>query len=174
MHTLHWIAVKDVDDKDMALRTVRNNLEALMGDEYSSQSWYDWFVAGGGRWNVEEGEDFAEAYKDKTNMVLSYQEKPFNDKVDECIEARIKEFAHYRSKVANIDINAELDKFNGNIDYSFGLYPLSMCVEMLQGIWNFNSYFYDMENHSTNPQHMLDNIASGDVDWYLVPVDFHF
>jgi hypothetical protein len=174
MHTLQWIAVKDVEDKDMALRTVINNLEEYMGSEYSSQAWYDWFVAGGGRWNVQEGDDFSEAYKDKTNMVLSFEEDQFLTKVDECVQTRVEEFARYRSQIADIDINAELDKFNGNIDYSFSLYPLSACIDMLQGNWNYNSYFFDMETHSTNPKHMLDNIASGDVNWYLVPVDFHF
>jgi len=34
-----------------------------------------------------------------------------------------------------------------------------------------DSYFYDINNWSTNPKWVLDTL---DDSWYLVPVDFHF
>jgi hypothetical protein len=64
-----------------------------------------------------------------------------------------------------------LDSYTGNTDYSMSLYPVAKCIDMLQGSWDFNSYFYDAETGSTNFQYMLDKL---DESWYLIPVDFHF
>ena len=179
MHVLQWIAVKD-ESKEDAIAHVRNNLESYMGDDYSSGMWYDWFVVGGGRFNVPKDEGFEEAYKEnKTNMIISLEEHgeyEFTNRVNKCIESRIREFGNYRKSFveANININDSLDSYDGTTDYSFKLYPLAKMIDMLQGEWDFNSYFFDMDAHSTNPKFMLDKLAAGDVNWYLVPVDFHF
>jgi hypothetical protein len=180
MHTLHWIAVKDVEDKNMALRTVTNNLEALMGDEYSGGTWFDWFVAGGGRWNVEEGEDFAEAYKDyKTNMIISFEEEPdlFEERVLLSMEARKSEFDSYAKDVKPELLTKIISEYNPReIDWSITMdvYPIKKVIDMAYGEWDFNSYFYDMENTSTTPKYMFETIDKGDKNWYIVPVDFHF
>jgi hypothetical protein len=42
------------------------------------------------------------------------------------------------------------------------------------GMWNYNSYFFDMMNESTNRKYMRESIDNGADNWYLVPVDFHF
>ena len=108
-------------------------------------------------------------------MVISYGEKPelFTKTVSEAIEARVDTFNDYRKRLndQSLDINAKLDKYDGLTDYSFDLYELNKCIDMLQGKWDMNSYFYDLNNWSTNPKFMLDNV---DDSWYLVPVDFHF
>jgi hypothetical protein len=172
MHVLQWIAVQD-ESKEDAHAHVRNNLEEYMGD--GGAAWYDWFVAGGGRWNPN-----ADNYNDNDfSMVISLEEEGIEvvkAKLDECIESRLSEFRQYQKSFAEreVDIFEKLDSYTGNIDYSFDLYPISKMIDMLQGNWDFNSYYFDMEAHSTNTQHMLDKIASGRVNWYLVPVDFHF
>lgn len=169
MHVLQWIAIKD-ESKEDAFNHVRNNLESYLND---GGTWYDWFVTGGGRWNPNPDSQYDDNDMD---MVMSFEEDPFISKVDECIEARIAEFNRYRQyfNEKNVDLNEVLDRYNGQMDFSFDLYDLSKMIEMSQGNWDFNSYFFDMEHHSTNTKYMLDNIASGSVNWYLVPVDFHF
>jgi hypothetical protein len=169
MHVLQWIAVKDVEDKDMAFRSVRNTLESYLEGEYNG-AWYDWFVTGGGRWN-----DNADPYSDDMSMVI-HDTDAIKAKVDECLQLRVDEFNDYRKSFdsASVDLSAKLDSYDGTTQYSFDLYPLNKMIDMLQGEWDFNSYFYDITHYSTNPKFMLDSIASGSVNWYLIPVDFHF
>jgi len=170
MHVLQYIAVR-ADDEDFAMRIVEDTLNSeLGGNEYATNAWYDWFVIGGGRF-VD-----GDPYKSSTEHIISYKEHGLagiQEKVDWAIKARIAEFNSYRKSYDenNTDISTELDKYVGNTDYSMSLYELSKMIDMLQGKWDYNSYFYDMENTSTNPKYMLDKL---DESWYLIPVDFHF
>ena len=179
MHVLQYITVK-ADSKDEAFRTVKDTLESELGNnEYSSNAWFDWFVVGGGRWNVKEGDDFGEAYADgKTNLIISYDEAPldYRSMIDTMISNRIEEFNSYRKSFEekNIDLDNKLDNYKGVMNYDFELYPLKKMIDMIQGEWDFNSYFYDMHHASTNPEHMYKNIDLGTKNWYAVPVDFHF
>lgn len=172
MHVLQRIAVQ-ADNKDMAFRTVKDTLESELGnDQYASNAWFDWFVCGGGRWNPNPNSQYND---DDQSMTISYKEEPdkFISNVNEAISNRIVEFNGYRQnfEARNIDINAKLDSYDGSTDYSFDLYDLGKMIDMLQGNWDFNSYFYDMHHASTNTKHMLDNLNDS---WYLVFVDFHF
>jgi hypothetical protein len=73
-----------------------------------------------------------------------------------------------------MNLDSYFDEFDGTMDYSMKLYSLGKMIDMVQGDWDFNSYFYDLQNWSTNPIHMTkDRINNGTI-WYLVPVDFHF
>ena len=146
-----------------------------MGDEHNLSSWYDWFITGGGRWN-DNGKD---SYDDKDqSMTISYEEdmRKFLDTVNEAIEARIQEFNNYRKTFdnRNIDLDEYLSSYSGHMDYSFQLYDLGKMIDMLQGKWDFNSYFFDMQHDSVNTKHMLDSIDKGNKNWYIVFVDFHF
>jgi hypothetical protein len=174
MHVLQRIAVQ-AEDKDQAFRTVKDYLKNQMGDEYNLSSWYDWFVAGGGRWNPNPDSQYND---NDQSMTISYEEEPekFISAINEAIEARQEEFNSYRRdfEEKNINISEYLDSYNGNLDYSFTLYPLSKMIDMLQGKWDFNSYFFDVHHDSVNTKHMLDSIDTGNKNWYLVFVDFHF
>lgn len=171
MHVLQRIAVQ-ADNADEAFRTVKDTLLSELGnDEYASNAWFDWFVTGGGRWNPNQ-----DPYNDEDqNMTISYKDEPdkFIRAINEAIEARVEEFNQYRKSFNNkaIDINASLDKYTGTTDYSFELYELHKMIDMLQGNWDFNSYFYDMHHASTNTKNVLDNLNDS---WYIVFVDFHF
>jgi len=168
MHVLQYIAVR-ADDEDMAMRTAEDTLNSEMGgNEYSINSWYDWFVIGGGRF-VD-----GDPYQSSPNHIISYAKhgrEGIQEKVDWAIEARKEEYAKYMRSIDNSTILTSLDSYTGNTDYSFSLYPISKCIDMLSGNWDFNSYFYDAETGSTNFQYMLDKL---DESWYLIPVDFHF
>jgi hypothetical protein len=168
MHVLQYIAVR-AEDEDMAMRVAEDTLNSEMGgNEYAHNSWYDWFVIGGGRF-VE-----GDPYKSSTNHIISYKEHGLagiQEKIDWAIEARKTEYANYMKSVDYSKILDTLDSYTGNTDYSMSLYPVAKCIDMLQGSWDFNSYFYDAETGSTNFQYMLDKL---DESWYLIPVDFHF
>ena len=170
MHVLQYIAVR-ADDEDMAMRVAEDTLNSEMGgNDYSYNSWYDWFVIGGGRF--VDGDPYASS----PNYIISYKEHGLvgiQEKIDWAINARMAEFNSYRKAYdeKNNDISTELDKYVGNTDYSMSLYGLAKMIDMLQGNWDFNSYFYDAETGSTNYQYMLDKL---DDSWYLIPVDFHF
>ena len=164
MHVLQWIGIKS-DDVDFAVGSIEQIL-----NENITNNWYDWFVVGGGRWNSSEDQ-----YTNSTSMVIDNVDE-IKKRIDMCIEGRVREFNHYRQSFSEnvVSLDEKLDSYTGNTDYSFDLYTLGKMIDMLQGNWDMNSYFFDAENLTTNPKYMLDNIASGDVNWYLVPVDFHF
>jgi hypothetical protein len=175
MHVLQWIAV-EAEDKENALETAKRQLESLMGEEGSGSTWYDWFVAGGGRWNPNE----ASQYDDNDfSMVISAYEAGNDviiDKINTCIESRMREFNDYREShnKAEIDINAKLDTYTGIMDYSFDLYPLKKMIDMMNGEWDFNSYFFDLTSWSTNPKWITEKIEKDNKEIFLVPIDFHF
>jgi hypothetical protein len=172
MHVLQHIAVV-ADSQDEAFRTVKDSLESELGDyESTTNSWFDWFVAGGGRF-VE-----GDPYTDSTDSIILYDEAPaeYRDTIDKAIVSRMEEFNSYRKSYGEkgIDLEAKLDNYKGVMNYDFELYPLKKMIDMIQGEWDYNSYFYDMHHASTNPDHMYKNIDLGNKNWYLVPVDFHY
>lgn len=177
MHVLQWIATK-AEDEDQAYHNVEQHLESQMSGNDSQATWYDWFVVGGGRWNTAQDDDMLESYKEgKTNMFISSDNmEDFQARIDTCIDNRMAEFKSYRESFekAEIDINAKLDSYAGVMSYDFELYPLKKMIDMLNGEWDYNAYFWDCENWSTNPDHMLKDIQNVGGIWYLVPVDFHF
>jgi hypothetical protein len=181
MHVLQWIAVKptgsfDLEDidtcKEEAHDFVKSKFEEMYSESEGLGGWSDWYIVGGGRYNDNPDSQYKE---DDHSMVISYGETPelFTDTITQAIDSRMSEFRLYRSQFedSKIDISAKLDSYNGSMDYSMELYPLSKLLDMLQGKWDFNSYFYDLNNWSTNPKWVLDTL---DDSWYLVPVDFHF
>ena len=175
MHVLQYIAVV-AENNDEAFRTVKDGLESELGsNEYATNSWFDWFVTGGGRWNPNPDSQYDD---DDQSMIISYDEAPaeYREMISSMITNRIEEFNNYRKSFdeKDIDINAKLDNYKGVMNYDFELYPLKKMIDMIQGTWDYNSYFYDMHHASTNPEHMYKNIDLGNKNWYIVPVDFHF
>jgi hypothetical protein len=172
MHVLQHIAVQ-TENSDEAFRTVKEGLESELGHhDWSTNAWFDWFVVGGGRF-IE-----GNPYEESTNHIISYDESPaeYRDMVKTMVSNRMDEFNAYRKhfEEKGVDISAKLDNYNGVMNYDFELYPLKKMIDMIQGEWDMNSYFYDMHHASTNPDHMYKSIDLGNKNWYLVPVDFHF
>jgi hypothetical protein len=180
MHVLQWIAVQ-ADNKDEAYRRVEDTLQTMLGEyESTINTWYDWFVVGGGRWNVNEGDDFREAYNEgKTNLILSAKEEPdlFEERILLSMESRKTEFDQYAKEVDTSIIDKIITDYNPR-EYDFlafqKLYPIKKLIDMAYGTWDFNSYFYDMLNDTTTPKYVFDSIDIDPELWYLVPVDFHF
>jgi hypothetical protein len=172
MHVLQYIAVK-ADSPEEAIDNVRFQLESMLGNDGSTTSWFDWFVTGGGRFNSDN-----DPYTDgATNMVVSSKDSvAFEKIIEESIEARLSEFRRYRAEWdrSNMNLDSYFDEFDGTMDYSMKLYSLGKMIDMVQGDWDFNSYFYDLESWSTNPVHMTKDRINNGTLWFLVPVDFHF
>jgi len=173
MHVLQYIAVV-AEDSDEAMQTVETFLNSEMGgNDYATNSWYDWFVIGGGRF-VE-----GDPYESSPNHIISAYEAGndvFVKTVNDCIESRLREYRDYQASFAKseIDLNAKLDSYTGVMDYSFELYPLKKMIDMLQGNWDYNAYYFDIDSFSTNPKYMFDKIEKDNKNIFLVPVDFHF
>lgn len=177
MHVLQWIAV-EADDKDEAVRTVGSTLEDMLNPDYQN-GWFDWFVVGGGRWNVEEGEEFKEAYKEKTNLVIhaGTELDKFKERIATSLEARKEEFDRYAKEAKPELLEKVIAGYNPNqTDYSYftDLYSIKKVVDMAFGDWDFNSYFYDLQEQTTTPTYVFEGIDKNPDVWYLVPVDFHF
>lgn len=180
MHVLQWISVQ-ADDKDEAYRRVEDTLQTMLGDiESITNTWFDWFVVGGGRWNTQEGDDFREAYNEgKTNLIISYDEDPvaFRVQVLRSLEDRKAEFDNYAKDVDSKAIDKIVKSYDPK-EHDFlafqSLYPIKKVIDMAYGTWDFNSYFFDMEHDSTTPKYLHESLDKNDKNWYLVPVDFHF
>lgn len=172
MHTLQYIAVK-AESPEKAIENVRMELESQMGEAGSGATWYDWFVTGGGRFNSDN-----DPYTDGAiNMIVSSKDsEAFEQILVECVESRMTEFNRYRDewKRSNVNLDSYFEEFDGAMDYSMRLYGIGRMIGMVQGDWDFNSYFYDLANSSTNPVHMNKERLEVGTLWYLVPVDFHY
>ncbi len=175
MHVLQWIAIKS-DNTDLAFRSVKDYLETNMGSMDSYSSWYDWFVAGGGRWNENPNSQYND---DDQSMVLSFETDPdlFEERVLQSMESRKAEFDNY-AKDINTDVLAKIITDYNPREKDFisfqALYPIKKIIDMAYGEWDFNSYFFDCENDTTSPKYMFEDIDKGNKNWYIIPVDFHF
>jgi hypothetical protein len=180
MHVLQWIAV-EAEDRIEAYRTVEETLQNMLGDfDMPTTTWYDWFVVGGGRWNVGENDDSSEAYTEgKTNLIISYDEEPadFRTQVLRSMEDRKSEFDGYAKDVDSTILDKIINDYDPK-EFDFpafqSLYPIKKLIDMAYGTWDFNAYFYDMLNDTTTPKYLYESIDKGNKNWYLVPVDFHF
>jgi len=176
MHVLQWVIV-EADDVESAADVANGLLEEEMATGESYTSWYDWFVVGGGRWNVEEDESFLAGYDTKTNMIIAFEDNPnaFNAKLQELIFYRIDSYNEYYEEVKKLDIASLFDNYGGVMSYTSETYPLRKLIEYLDGDWNSDSKFYDLVHYSTNATHILSKIDNGlGENLYFVPVDFHF
>jgi len=171
MHVLQYIAVQ-TDSDDEAMQLVESKLQDEMGGQDQYLSWYEWFVIGGGRF-VD-----GDPYESSPNHIISYDKDPekYRETITEMISNRKDEFNGYREMYnkRDVDLNTKLDSYTGNMQYDIELYPLAKMIDMIQGKWDYNAYFFDIQHDSTNPEHMYDSIDKGNKNWYLVPVDFHF
>jgi hypothetical protein len=176
MHTIQYIAVQ-ADNTDLAFRTVKHHLESLLGNDPESptNTWYDWFVAGGGRWASGHGNQYNDNYQAD---VVDQDSPSFQQYLDKAREYRQTSLIEYVEQANKVDVAKTINDVvvSGGDDFRTGmdLYPIKKIYDMAMGVWDFNSYYYDMMNDSANMVHLKNSIDNGAKDWYLVPVDFHF
>jgi hypothetical protein len=174
MHTIQYIATQ-AQDVDQAHRNVKGYLDLKMGsgDEYNT--WYDWFVTGGGRWTT----DPANQYNDEYTGDVAHQDDPrFQSYLDTAHKFRLQTLGEYIEQARKLNLSDILDNLDDfehdHFKVGMELYPVTKLYDMATGKWDYNSYFFDMMNDTSNRKYMLDSIDKGRDDWYLVPVDFHF
>ena len=173
MHTIQYIAIK-ADSPYEAFRDVQNYLEINMG-ESGEENWYDWFVTGGGRWASNPEAQYDNNFMDD---VVHQSDKKFQEYLDTAHKWRLETLDQYIEQARKLNLSDIIDKL-GDFEHDhfrvgMELYPITKLYDMATAKWDFNSYFFDIVNDSTNRKYMLESIDNGADNWYLVPVDFHF
>ena len=178
MHVLQHIAVK-ADNVEEAFQSVKSTFEEMYSESEGLGGWSDWHVVGGGRWNSNDSNQ----YQDSWNDVVAFSNAPdkFHSIVQNAVEARSEEMGRIKERIEVDKFISLIDSFierKGNVpdNERFDMVPyyVNAAAKMLNGTWNQDSYFYDLENWTTTPKYMLESIDNGDNSWYLVPVDFHY
>ena len=170
MHSIHFIAVK-ASDKEEAFDTVQGELS---NKDYKIADWSDWHVVGGGRWSTT-----GSIYEDNDTDVISYDENPemFANAINQAKEWRLEAFKWDLQNFKPDELMANANEFlqNGGTHskpdnrFSMNYFYAKNVAEALAGYYTSNSHFYDLANHTTNMEYVLDNPKG----FYLVPVDFH-
>jgi hypothetical protein len=174
MHCIQYIATQ-ADSVDEAFSSVKSYLEEHLGGEYdNSNAWYDWFVTGGGRWSTS-GNSYDNDY---TNDVVHQNDPKFQEYLDTAHKYRLESLNEYIEQARKVNLSDIIDKL-GDFEHDhhsvgFELYPIKKLYDLSIGMWDYNSYFFDIRHDTANRIHMLRSIDNGAKDWYLVPVDFHF
>ena len=172
MHCIQYVATQ-ADDIQQAHSSVKHYLEMNMGED-GYQNWYDWFVTGGGRWSTD-----TDPYNDDYTKDVVHQSDPkFQEYLDTAHKYRLSELNGYIEQARKLNLSDILDTLedfeHDHFKVGMELYPLTKLYDMATAKWDFNSYFMDSINDSTNRKYMLESIDNGADNWYLVPVDFHF
>jgi hypothetical protein len=175
MHTIQYIATQ-ADDVDHAFRSVKHYLEAQLGGEYdNTNTWYDWFVTGGGRWATGDDNQYNDSWQ---GDVVDQDSPKFLEYLDKAREFRKTSLDEYVESAKKVDYNKIINdiQLSGGDDFRTGmeLYSIKKIYDMAMGDWDFNSYYYDIMSESANMVHLKNSLDKGAKDWYLVPVDFHF
>jgi hypothetical protein len=174
MHTIQYIATQ-AQDVDQAHRNVKGYLDLKMGsgDEYNT--WYDWFVTGGGRWTTDPANQYNDDY---TGDVVHQSDPKFDSYLAKAKEYRQTSLDEYVEQAKRVELDKLINdvQLSGGDDFRAGmeLYPIKKIYDMAMGEWDFNSYYYDMMNDSANMVHLKNSLDKGQDNWYLVPCDFHF
>lgn len=178
MHVLQQIATK-ADSAEEAFYNVKNKFDEMYSESEGLGGWSDWYVVGGGRWNSNPNNQ----YQDNHDDVVSNNDNPdkFMEVLQGSLNARKEEMGRIREHLDTNKFVELVDNFianNGNPTdedrFDMSAYYVRSAASLLNGYWNQDSYFYDLDNYTTTPKYMLEELDKGSKKWYLVPVDFHF
>jgi hypothetical protein len=176
MHCIQYIAAKS-DTAENAHSQVKQYLEAQMGDDDTHNTWYDWFVTGGGRWASDENAQYDDSY---TADVVHQDSPKFQEYLDTAHKYKLEAVEADLKYARDINIAAIFDNIENNQEGLYpmyteanALYPFKKLYDHVISAWGPDSYFFDIENDTTHPTYMREGIDKGDKNWYLVPVDFH-
>lgn len=176
MHVIQYVAVQ-ADSVEEAHEDVRRYLGSQMGDSYAPATWYDWFVAGGGRWATGEENQYNDNW---TGDVVHQSDPKFQEYLETAKKYRLQELNQYRSEVGDLDLAGVMTSLDtvdiSTSDYAVSqkLYALKRIYEMTIGQWDYDSYFFDVIHDSANMMWLQESLDKGATNWYIVPVDFHF
>jgi hypothetical protein len=201
MHVLNWISISHKGTKQDVYRSIE---EKLNGIQKTQHVFWDKFIIGGGRWNTGvDGEvlgktatatklpdnvTFDGEGKEHFNMILNHRDhhESYMFALKDLVRARRMEATNYSSSISSImdsikeDLNKViLDDFSivteDTMKAEIKRYTVKMIADFLNNQWTMDSYYYDIENHtsSLNPlKNRLEDNNLNVTEW-LVPIDFH-
>jgi hypothetical protein len=170
MHVIHFIAVK-ANSKEEAFDVVQGELE---NESHIASDWSDWNVVGGGRWNSNNSQ-----YDNDDSDIISYDEEPkkFVEALAQAREWKIQSLKWALDNFKPDEMLQAADRFINNNgmhlhqsdQFSMNYFYAKNIADMLSGHYNSDSHYYDIYNHTTNMEYVMDNPQG----FYLIPVDFH-
>ncbi len=115
MHVIQYVSIK-ADSPEEAHGKVKSYLETQLGGEYdNTNSWYDWFVTGGGRWSSSE-----DSYDDNYTADVVHQDSPkFQEYLDTAHKYKLEATMDDLKYARKVDVAALLDKIENDQE---GLY----------------------------------------------------
>lgn len=173
MHTLHCIATTATSKGD-AYNKVRNAIDA----EDGIAPWSDWSEVGGGRWANSD---------DPLDGVLSYDNSP-EEFIAEVKRIHSNRCAELKSSLERsnwrVAIEDQVERFTKEIIFpepfiiekspiDMELYYLDKAVGLLYGRYHNSSYFYDLDDWTSDLYFLLERLNNGEKNQFLVRVDFH-
>lgn len=194
MHVLNWIAIRG---------TVLDDVYKKVNDflKENKNSWYDEFIVGGGRWNTGVGKELCAKAKTKTklpdnvtfdgegkvhhNMLLNYKlrNEDYLIIINDIKAARSMTMENFKKRYESIieTIPSDMDSYIQNNESELynnknelNRYSMRHIMNIINGEWNEDSYFYDMESNSSKMSFLNERlINNGSEQEWLVPVDFH-
>lgn len=176
MHTIQYIAVQG-DDVDEAFRRVKHELETMLGNDPESptNTWFDWFVTGGGRWATGDENQYNDEWQGDVVAQDSPKFQEYLNKAKEFRQTSLMEYVAESEKLVIGKVISDVAVSGGeNFKAGMELYPIKKIYDMAMGVWDYNSYFFDIMNDTASMKSLQNSIDNGAKDWYLVPVDFHF
>lgn len=176
MHVIQQIAVK-AESADEAMSNVKSSFDEMYSESEGLGGWSDWYVVGGGRWNSNP----ANQYNDSSNDIISYSNNPesFNSTLAKFLEHRKEEMVYLKEHFTVETFSELVDKFidgtfNDEDRFDMNAWYIKKAADLINGNWNSDSGFFDLQNMTTTPKYMQEDLDKGNKNWYLVPVDFHF
>jgi len=179
MHTLHFLSVI-ADDQDSAFSEVLDYLQP----EEGWQTWYDWFVIGGGRWSFPEEDNIPASsvnqYTHSAETIISMETHPetFLKYIELCENSILTEVEKIRDNSGKMISAFEkaIRDFSTTSHADFDLWEMKSAMKILSKTWCPDVNFFDVTNQTSDMRFIKESMFDKDVkdSLFLVPVDFHF
>lgn len=154
MSAVQYVAVK-ADTKKTAVERA-----CLLLEDITDRAWYNDFAVAGSNDSEVYG------FNDADGMIA---------KLEEVKTKRVDVFNNFYNiiKKNQAKVDEAFVAYNGNPEYSIELVNLKLCMNFIQGEWDINSMFFDLENESTSTENVVRGVRSGEA-WFLIPVSFDY
>ena len=171
MHTAHIILI-EADNIDDAMDSVASQLS-------DGPEWSDWHNAN----QFGGGESFAGRWEkhffgeENTRDALCYADDPAlaENVIFERLSARQMEIMNLRQQI----VKSGFDPLTASHDpyeegWSMDSFRMRKLLELLDGVWNCDSFIFDLHYSSTNLADFKKRAEANPTKQFLVAVDFHF
>ena len=173
MHILHKILVRIngyspiiAKDREALINMVRHRAEE-MTEEYYGQAFDCRETDTAGRWSG--------VYP--VNVLLSSDNiNIFVEELKDCLEFRISEMQYHLDNICKVssDIKTLFD-IERRSPRSVPSWDLRCLSELMCGIYNFDSGFYNTEEYTAKiTERTIETVKSSPDDWALVMFDYHY